>query len=66
MKAWELGEVAAGQRRFTQSERQWCVAELSGELADWNPLPRPEEADDRVLAGVLLAAWTDSVRCDCE
>ncbi len=66
MNARELGEVAAGQRCFTQSERQWCVAELSGELADWNPLPRPEEADDRVLAGVLLAAWTDSVRCDCE
>lgn len=66
MKARELGEVAAGQRRFTESERQRCVAELSGELADWNPLPRTEEADDRVLAGVLLAAWTDSVRCDCE
>ncbi len=65
MKAWELGEVAAGQRRFTQSERQWCVAELTGVLADWNPRPRTREAHDRVLATVLLDVWTDSVRCDC-
>lgn len=66
MNARELGEVAAGKRRLTESERQWCVAELTGVLAGWNPLPRAEEADDRVLAEVLLAAWTDSVRCDCE
>ena len=66
MKARELGEVAAGQRCFTQSERQWCVAELTWVLADWNPLPRTREAHDRVLATVLLDVWTDSVRCDCE
>ena len=66
MNARELGEVAAGKRRLTDSERQWCVAELTGVLADWNPLPRPQEAHDRVLATVLLDVWTDSVRCDCE
>ena len=65
MNARELGEVAAGQRCFTQSERQWCVAELTGPLSDWNPLPHTREADDRVLATVLLDAWTDSCRCDC-
>ena len=65
MNARDRGEVAAGQRCFTQSERQWCVAELTGVLADWNPLPRTREAHDRVLATVLLDVWTDSVRCDC-
>ena len=65
MKARELVEVAAGKRRLTDSERQWCVAELTGVLADWNPLPRTREAHDRVLATVLLDVWTDSVRCDC-
>ena len=65
MKARELVEVAAGKRRLTDSERQWCVAELTGVLADWNPLPCAREADDRVLAIVLLDAWTDSCRCDC-
>ena len=65
MNARELGEVAAGQRCFTQSERQRYKTELNVVLADWNPLPRPREAHDRVLATVLLAAWTDSVRCDC-
>ena len=65
MNARELGEVAAGKRRLTDSERQWCVAELTGVLADWNPLPCAREADDRVLAIVLLDAWTDSCRCDC-
>lgn len=65
MNARELGEVAAGKRRLTESERQWCVAELTGVLADWNPLPCAREADDRVLATVLLDAWTDSCRCDC-
>ncbi len=65
MNARELGEVAAGKRRLTESERQWCVAELTGVLADWNPLSCPREADDCVLAIVLLDAWTDSCRCDC-
>ena len=66
MNARELGEVAAGKRRLTESERQWCVAELTGVLADWNPLSCTREAHDRVLATVLLDVWTDSVRCDCE
>ena len=65
MNARELGEVAAGKRRVTVSERQLCGAELSGVLAVWYPLSCPREADDRVLATVLLDAWTDSCRCDC-
>ena len=65
MNARELGEVAAGKRRLTESERHWCVTELTGVLADWNPLSHTREADDRVLATVLLDAWTDSCRCDC-
>ena len=65
MNARELGEVAAGKRRLTDSERQWCVAELTGVLADWNQLPRTREAQDRVLATVLLDVFTVIFLFDC-
>ena len=50
---------------MTTAEREWCVAELIGPLVDWKPLPRTGEADDKVLATVLLRAWMNSSHCDC-
>jgi len=66
MNARALREVAGQGRALTGEERQWCTGELTGVLADHNPLPDPEKAADSVLAACLLRAWETSIRCDCE
>ncbi len=65
MQVAALEAVAQGREAFTVRQRRWCLGELTGPLADHNPLPAPEQADDAVVAACLLRAWIDSIRCDC-
>jgi hypothetical protein len=65
MHANALEAVAAGQVAFTALQRRWCLGELTGPLAEYNPLAASEQAGDAVLAACLLCAWINSTRCDC-
>jgi len=65
MHANTLEAVAEGRVAFTARQRRWCLGELTGPLAEYNPLAGPVQADDAVLAACLLRAWISSTRCDC-
>lgn len=65
MQGAALEAVAQGQAAFSVRQRRWCLGELTGLMAEYNPLPAPEQADDAVLAACLLRAWIESIRCDC-
>ncbi len=66
MNSSQLQAVADGHTVFTAAQRRWCIGELTGPLADYNPLPAPEQVEDAVLADCLLRAWITSTRCDCQ
>jgi hypothetical protein len=66
MQASVLREVAEQGKPFSEEEKLWCIGELTGPFSAFNPLPVPELADDTVLATVLLRAWDESIRCDCQ
>jgi len=65
MTGQELRAVVEKRVALTAAQRRWCIGELTGPLAAYNPLPAAARADDAVLADCLLRAWIASTRCDC-
>lgn len=61
-----LRETADQGKSMRMEERSWCIAELTGPLANWVPCCFLDDVEDQALAQCLLRAWMESTRCDCE